>query len=93
MMYPQIPVEYPISGYSEKATSSAGQSFISSDGIEWKDLTEESGYGNANVCIKAFGISDDTDAGGGGGGCSTGPVMFILLGLGALPLIYKGKKQ
>ncbi|MFA5671745.1 MAG: lectin like domain-containing protein, partial [Synergistaceae bacterium] len=84
----------PISGYSEKATSSAGQSFISSDGIEWKDLTEESGYGNANVCIKAFGISDDTDSdGGSSGGCSTGPVMLILLGLGVLPLIYKGRKQ
>lgn len=90
---PAIPVEYPITNYSEKADASAGQSFISSDGIEWKDLTEESGYERGNVCIKAFGISDDTDAGGGGGGCSTGPVMFILLGLGALPLIYKGKKQ
>ena len=90
---PAIPVEYPITNYSEKADASAGQSFISSDGIEWKDLTEESGYERGNVCIKAFGISDDTDAGGGGGGCSTGPVMFILVGLGALPLIYKGKKQ
>ena len=93
MMYPQIPVEYPISGYSEKATSSAGQSFISSDGIEWKDLTEESGYGNANVCIKAFGTSEHDPAGSSSGGCSTGPVMLILLGLGVLPLIYKGRKQ
>ena len=94
MMYPQIPVEYPISGYSEKATSSAGQSFISSDGLEWKDLTEEADYAEGNVCIKAFGISDDTDSdGGGGGGCSTGPVMLIFLGLGVLPLIYKGRKQ
>ena len=94
MMYPQIPVEYPISGYSEKATSSAGQSFISSDGLEWIDLTEESDYAEGNVCIKAFGISDDTDpGGGGGGGCSTGPVVLILLGLGVLPIIYKGRKQ
>jgi len=89
---PAIPVEYPITGYSEKADASAGQSFISSDGIEWKDLTEESGYEKANVCIKAFGTSDDTDT-GGSGGCSTGPVMLMLLSLGALPFIYKGRKQ
>lgn len=90
---PAIPVEYPITDYSEKADASAGQSFISSDGIEWKDLTEESGYGNANVCIKAFGTSEDDPAGSSSGGCSTGPVMLILLGLGVLPLIYKGRKQ
>jgi len=90
---PAIPVEYPITDYSEKADASAGQSFISSDGIEWKDLTEESGYGNANVCIKAFGTSEHDPAGSSSGGCSTGPVMLILLGLGVLPLIYKGRKQ
>jgi len=94
-----IPVEYPITGYSEKADASANQSFISADGTEWNDLTKESGWEKANVCIKAFGTPGTGGGGGGGGdtggssGCSTGPVMLILLGLGVLPLVYKGRKQ
>ncbi len=92
LSYPGIPIEYPINGYSEKADASADQSFISSDGIEWNDLTEKSGYEKANVCIKAFGTSDDTGS-SSSGGCSTGPLMLMLLGLGVLPLVYKGKKR
>lgn len=93
MMYPAVPVEYPISGYSNKATASAGQSFISSDGINWEDLTEKSGYAQANVCIKAFGTSDDTDPSGeSSGGCSTGPGMIMILTLAVLPFMFEGKK-
>ncbi len=95
MMYPAVPVEYPITGYSNKANASAGQSFISSDGTDWEDLTEKSGYVQANVCIKAFGTSDDADQSGGGssGGCSTGPELIMILTLAVLPFIFKGKRH
>ncbi|MDD1658410.1 MAG: lectin like domain-containing protein, partial [Methanomicrobiales archaeon] len=49
--YP-VPMESPISGYSSGATSSAGQSYISSAGTTWTDLT--SYYANRNVCVKGF---------------------------------------
>jgi C1A family cysteine protease len=49
--YP-IPVERPVSGYSEKASASAGQSYVSMDGAIWLDLAEQ--IENANVCVKAF---------------------------------------
>jgi C1A family cysteine protease len=51
--YP-IPVEMPISGYSSQATANASESFVSSDGNTWTDITTEPGYSNTNVCIKAF---------------------------------------
>ena len=51
--YP-IAVESPISGYSSKAKANAGESFVSSDGNSWKDITTDSSYSNTNVCIKAF---------------------------------------
>ena len=86
-----IPVEYPITGYSEKATASAGQSFISSDGTTWEDLTGISGYEKANVCLKAFGTSDDT--GSGSSGCSTGPGMILLFSLAVMPFMFRGKKD
>ena len=86
-----IPVEYPITGYSEKATASAGQSFFSSDGTTWEDLTGISGYEKANVCLKAFGTSDDT--GSGSSGCSTGPGMILLFSLAVMPFMFRGKKD
>ena len=86
-----IPVEYPITGYSEKATASADQSFISSDGTTWDDLTGISGYEKANVCLKAFGTSDDT--GSGSSGCSTGPGMILLFSLAVMPFMFRGKKD
>ncbi len=49
--YP-IALERPISGYSSKATANAGESFYSSSGQTWKDITTS--YSNTNVCIKAF---------------------------------------
>ncbi len=52
----QIPIERPISGYAP-ASASSGQSYYSSNGTSWQDLT---GYlTNTNVCIKAF-VSETT---------------------------------
>ena len=92
---PAIPVEYPLKDYSEKAKASAGQSFISSDGTAWDDLPTLKDYENANVCIKAFGTLDENpaDTGSGGGGCSTGPVMILLLTLAAVPFMFTRKKH
>jgi uncharacterized repeat protein (TIGR02543 family) len=56
-LYP-IAIEYPVTGYSAKATASAGQSYFSTNGTTWVDLTTQ--YSNTNVCIKAF-----TGTGGG----------------------------
>ena len=47
-----ITVEYPILGYSSKATANPGESYVSINGISWNDLT--SLLNNANVCLKAF---------------------------------------
>jgi len=55
--YYPIPVEYPEPGYSSKATASPGESYISSDGSTWEDITTS--YADTNVCVKAF----TTDAG------------------------------
>lgn len=49
--YP-IPVETPIWGYSSRARASSGESFISYDGYNWSDLTNQ--MANTNVCLKAF---------------------------------------
>ncbi len=48
-LYP-IAVEKRFSNYSSRASSRAGESFISSDGLNWTDFVGE----NANNCIKAF---------------------------------------
>jgi len=47
-----IAIEYAKSGYSSRATSSPGESYVSSDGTDWSDLTTDNP--TANVCIKAF---------------------------------------
>ncbi|GAF82584.1 unnamed protein product, partial [marine sediment metagenome] len=47
-----IPMEYPISGYSDAATANPGQSYVSSDGTSWTDIT--SIWSNTNVCIKTI---------------------------------------
>ena len=49
-----IAIEYPVSGYSSAATAKPGQSYVSSTGTSWTDLTTNSGYENANVCLKAY---------------------------------------
>ncbi len=49
-----VAIEMPISGYSQ-ATASSGQSYISSTGAGWTDLTVA--YPNTNVCLKAFTVT------------------------------------
>lgn len=53
-----------ISSYSSKAAANPGESYISSGGTSWADLT--SYYPNANLCIKAYtgssGTVSDTQA-------------------------------
>jgi len=55
--YP-IAIERPYSGYSSKAAASPGQSYVSSSGASWSDIT--AGYANANVCLKAFAYGSTT---------------------------------
>jgi hypothetical protein len=60
--YP-IAIEYARAGYSSRATSSAGQSYISADGASWSDIT--TAYdATANNCIKAY--------------CGTGSVPVVM---------------
>ena len=50
--YP-IPLERPIGSYSSAASANPGESYISSGGSSWTDITS-TGYSESNVCIKAF---------------------------------------
>jgi hypothetical protein len=51
--YPfSVPIENPIAGHSSRATANVAESYVSLDGINWKDLTTE--ISGANVCIKAY---------------------------------------
>ena len=50
--YP-VAVEYAVADYSSAATAAAGQSYISSTGTGWSDIT--TAYtSSANVCLKAY---------------------------------------
>jgi len=49
--YP-VALECPVEGYSSQASSNAGESYVSSDGLSWVDLS--SVLENSNACIKAF---------------------------------------
>ncbi len=51
--YP-VPLETDIPGYSSGATASPGQSYFSSGGTSWTDVTSVGGWEDYNVCIKAF---------------------------------------
>jgi C1A family cysteine protease len=51
-VYP-VPTEDYSSGYSDGATSSPGQSFMSPDGTTWDDVSADTTY-RTNICIKAF---------------------------------------
>jgi C1A family cysteine protease len=53
--YP-IPYERPFSNYSSQAEANPGESYISSNGNSWSDVTES--FPNSNVCLKAFTIPD-----------------------------------
>jgi len=47
--YP-VAIEYPYSGFSSRASASSGQSFVSTTGTLWTDIT--SVYKNSNVCLR-----------------------------------------
>jgi uncharacterized repeat protein (TIGR01451 family) len=49
-----IPVEYPITKYSSRATASSGQSYVSANGTAWTDITTIPDFSNTNVCIKGI---------------------------------------
>jgi len=49
--YP-IAFEAPFTGYSDGARANAGESYVSSNGTSWTDMT--SNVANANVCLKAY---------------------------------------
>jgi PKD repeat protein len=50
-----IAIEKPLSGYSSQATASSGQSYVSSTGSTWTDLT--SVISNANSCLKVYTVN------------------------------------
>ncbi|MCX7919694.1 MAG: lectin like domain-containing protein [bacterium] len=50
--YP-IPIEYPEPGYSTKAKGGPGESYISSNGSSWSDISSAF-MPKSNVCLKAF---------------------------------------
>jgi C1A family cysteine protease len=52
--YP-LAVEYPMAGYSTQAVAHSGESYISSDGKSWTDLSRV--VPNGNACIKAFTVT------------------------------------
>ncbi|NYT07037.1 MAG: surface layer protein B [Methanomicrobiales archaeon] len=51
--YP-VAIEYPYSGFSSKASAHSGQSYVSSTGTLWTDISTV--YANTNVCLKALSI-------------------------------------
>jgi len=82
-----IPVEYAVEGYSDAATASADQGYISEDGTMWNDA-QPLHDGTTSVCLKAFTISAAQGDKGSGGGCSSGvfaPLALILF----VPLILR----
>ncbi|GAA0179299.1 hypothetical protein SH2C18_21960 [Clostridium sediminicola] len=52
-----IPMETIIEGYTDKAKSNSGESYISYNGLEWEDL--ENTNPNSNVNLKAFTVDVD----------------------------------
>ncbi len=52
-----MPIEMPIENYSSKAKAQEGQSYVSSQGDKWTDLTKE--VKNANACLKAIGTTGE----------------------------------
>lgn len=55
--YQPLAVERPIAGFSTGAEASAGESYISADGVEWEDLTIAAP--NTNVCLKAYTVYEE----------------------------------
>jgi len=54
-----VPVEEPITGYSSQATANPGESYVSSNGSSWTDMTSISWCAECNVCLKAFTATSD----------------------------------
>ncbi len=50
-----IALEYPYPGFTSGATAHAGESYVSSNGASWSDVTKS--LPNTNVCLKAFTVS------------------------------------
>jgi C1A family cysteine protease len=58
--YPMA-AEYRRSGYSSAATSAAGQSFMSTNGTTWTDVSSPTNGTPRNACIKAFTVAASGD--------------------------------
>lgn len=79
--YP-LGLEKRISGVSSIVSINQGESFISSNGINWVDLYDYySSHGWGNLSIKAIVSSYSSYSSGGGGGCSTsyGSIGMLLV--------------
>jgi C1A family cysteine protease len=53
-----VAIEYPLNGFSSGARATTGQSYVSSSGTLWTDIT--SMYPNTNVCLKAFTVQSSS---------------------------------
>jgi C1A family cysteine protease len=51
--YP-VAIEYPYPGFSSKASAHSGESYVSSTGTLWTDISTV--YANTNVCLKALSV-------------------------------------
>ncbi len=67
-----VALEYPYSTYSPRATASTGQSYISSNGVSWSDVTTAV-IANGNVCLKAY----------TGGSSTPGYALTVSVGTGS----------
>ncbi len=56
--YP-VPIEDRVPNYTSSASASPGQSYISTDGVHWTDLTSQ--FATANVCIKAVSFTQGSE--------------------------------
>jgi hypothetical protein len=66
-----IAIQYPVSQYSNNATSRPGAGWVSPDGAAWTDATAQ---GNVAICLKAFAYPAET------GVTITNPPAVLLVG-------------
>ncbi|MDO5115830.1 MAG: lectin like domain-containing protein [Synergistaceae bacterium] len=89
-----IPCEYYHIKYSEKASSNEGESWLSLNGTDFKDILSVDSNNKvprANVCIKAFTTAaSPTPSGDSSGGCDAGVAALALMAL--IPLALKKKR-
>lgn len=55
----QVPLEQPYRNYASGVSANKGESYISSTGKKWDDITEY--YSNTNVCVKAMTTDKNSD--------------------------------